>query len=401
MKFLDIFKLSMRMFKARTSRTILTILGMSIGIAAILFLLSFGYGLQRVILDKITRSQSLLVLDVFPEEKVESFLNQEAIEKINKIKGIEGVNPAIEFNAQGNINDRSAQIFLLATNPAYLDFAGKKLIKGEFFSTKNTAEAVVTESVLRIFGIENPDEIIGKEISFFSISLADNNLEKRDKKTDFIKADKKYKIKGIVAGEETVVYISLDTLENKETFNFSQAKVKVKQQKDISEIRENITGQGFSVSAISDVADEANKVFRVIQIILMLFGIVALVVSSIGMFNTMTIALLERTSEIGIMKSIGASDESISAMFIMESAIMGFLGGLSGLLIGFFEGMIFNGLVNLVAVQMGGENVDLFYTPLFFVLAVIVFATIVGILTGFVPARRASKIDPLDALRYK
>jgi ABC-type antimicrobial peptide transport system permease subunit len=133
----------------------------------------------------------------------------------------------------------------------------------------------------------------------------------------------------------------------------------------------------------------------------MLFGIIALIVSAIGMFNTMTITLLERTEEIGIMKSIGASDRMISLMFIMEAAIMGFLGGVVGIIIGFLEGETFNFLVNLIATNFGGEKVDLFYSPLWFVMSIIIFSAFVGFLTGLAPARRASKIDPLEALRYK
>ena len=133
----------------------------------------------------------------------------------------------------------------------------------------------------------------------------------------------------------------------------------------------------------------------------MLFGCIALIVSAIGMFNTMTITLLERTEEIGIMKSIGASNSMISWMFIMEATIMGFLGGLVGVIIGWLEGEILNLLINLVAAHFGGESVSLFYSPWWFVAAVIAFSAFVGLLTGLVPARRAAKIDPLEALRYK
>ena len=115
----------------------------------------------------------------------------------------------------------------------------------------------------------------------------------------------------------------------------------------------------------------------------------------------MTITLLERTEEIGIMKSIGASDMSISMMFFMEAAIMGFLGGCAGILIGWLGGLGFNTVINFIAARFGGEKVSLFYSPLWFVLSILVFSAVVGFLTGLTPARRASKIDPLDALRYK
>ena len=88
-------------------------------------------------------------------------------------------------------------------------------------------------------------------------------------------------------------------------------------------------------------------------------------------------------------------------MFLMEATIMGFLGGLGGLILGLAGGKIFNLVVNLISERMGGQAVNLFSSPLWFIGVIIVFAAVVGFLTGLVPALRASKINPLDALRYK
>ena len=166
-------------------------------------------------------------------------------------------------------------------------------------------------------------------------------------------------------------------------------------------MRDTVIGQGFSVSSLSDTVAQANKVFSAVQLTLMFFGFVALSVSAIGMFNTMTIALLERTEEIGIMKSTGASRNSISLMFIMESTIMGLLGALGGVVISYLGGFIVNSLLNVVAARFGGQAINLFYSPLWFVFTIIGFGAFVGLLTGVFPARSASRIDPLEALRYK
>jgi len=198
-----------------------------------------------------------------------------------------------------------------------------------------------------------------------------------------------------------VIYINAGTLADFKIDNFAQLKVKCATNEVLGQIRDEISSQGFLVSSLSDTVEQANQVFRVVQLVLMIFGIIALVVSAIGMFNTMTIALLERTEEIGIMKAIGASNWSISWMFLMEASIMGFLGGLGGVILGLAGGKIFNLLINFIAQKMGGQSVVLFFSPLWFVGVIIAFATIVGFLTGFVPALRASKINPLDALRYK
>jgi len=139
----------------------------------------------------------------------------------------------------------------------------------------------------------------------------------------------------------------------------------------------------------------------ILQIILAIFGIVALVVSAIGMFNTMTIALMERTQEVGIMKSLGAARMDIMYMFVTEAVIMGFLGGLTGTSIGMLGGELFNMLLNILAQRLGGQTIDIFYTPLWFTLTIIGFSTFVGFITGLWPARRAARLNPLEAVKYK
>ena len=115
------------------------------------------------------------------------------------------------------------------------------------------------------------------------------------------------------------------------------------------------------------------------------------------MFNTMTIALMERTQEVGIMKALGASKLDIMYMFVTEAVIMGFLGGVIGLLVGFLGGETFNFLLNLLAKRVGGNAIDIFYTPLWFALTIAGFSTFVGFITGLWPARRAARLHPPEA----
>jgi putative ABC transport system permease protein len=149
------------------------------------------------------------------------------------------------------------------------------------------------------------------------------------------------------------------------------------------------------------VGEQSRKFFSVASLILAILGVVALFVSSLGMFNTMIITLLERTEEIGIMKAIGATDRNILSIFIFESALMGFLGGVSGIFMGFVVQYIFNFVVNFIAVRMGGEAFDLFHSPLWFIALLITSSLLIGIFTGLIPARKASIVDPLDALKRR
>lgn len=402
MKFIDLFKLATRMFKARTSRTLLTILGMSVGISAILFLVSLGYGLQKTLLEKITTAESLVTLDVTEAKSGQAELNPELVEKIKELGEVEEVSPAFQLSAQGSLESLSAEVLITGARPSFLRLGGYKINKGESLNDDNPNGIVITTALMQVFG-KTPEAILGKEIAFSIYDSKDANLKKNGAGKNVKKTElpNKYKIIGIIDGEDSLAYLNASSLDNLNVRHYSQLKVKCRTDAAMKIARDKIEGYGLMVSSLSTTVEQANKIFKVIQVVLMLFGVIALVVSAIGMFNTMTIALLERTEEIGIMKAIGASDSGISWMFIMEATIMGFFGGLGGVLIGYTEGKIFNGLVNLVAEHFGGQAVQLFYSPLWFILLIIIFAALVGLVTGFIPARRASKIDPLDALRYK
>lgn len=414
MKFIDLFKLSTRMFKARTSRTLLTVLGMSIGIAAILFLVSLGYGLQKTLLERITTSDSLLTLDVSEAKSGIVTLNRDMIKKIGEMSGVEEVSPAFQIITQGRLEDLSADLTTIGSKPSFLKLGGFKASKGMLLSEDNKNGIVISSAVAQVFG-KTVDEMMGKEMSFtfFVPKSIESAKEKTEETTEsesdsqaeaeFNKIDSevKYTIVGVVDGEDNIVYLNASSLDDLNIERYGQVKVKTRSNAEMGVIRDAILEYGLLVSSLSDTVDQANQIFKVLQIILMLFGVIALVVSAIGMFNTMTITLLERTEEIGIMKSIGASDLSISLMFFMESAIMGFLGGCAGVSIGWLGGLAFNTVINVVATRFGGQAVSLFYSPTWFVLAILVFSGVVGFMTGYVPARRASKIDPLDALRYK
>ena len=401
MRFPDLIKLSTRMFKARTSRTLLTILGMSVGIGAILFLVSLGYGLQKTLLERITTSESLLTLDITESKSEAVLLNNEEVKKIKSMDGVVEVSPAFQISSQGQIEELMADLITVGIQPSYFRLGGFRVDRGEALGENNQDGVVINSAVAELFG-KNVDEMIGQEIKLsFFLPQKNEEEESSQSKSEGVKTETLYRIVGIMNGDENIIYVNSNTTKILNIERYNQVKVKCASNEKMNLVRDQILEQGLLVSSLSDTVDQANQIFRIIQIILICFGVIALIVSAIGMFNTMTIALLERTGEIGIMKSIGASRSSISMMFIVESAVMGFFGGLGGVLLGFSGGKLFNFLINLIAIRFGGQSVNLFYSPSWFVGLIIVFAAFVGLLTGFVPARRASKINPLDALRYK
>ena len=131
MKFYDLLKLSTRMFKARTSRTLLTVMGMGVGIGAILFLVSLGYGLQKTLLEKITTSDSLLTLDVAESKSVAVSLDKSAVDEIQKMEGVSEVSKSFSLSSQGQMNNLSADLISVGIDPTFLRLGGIKVEKGE------------------------------------------------------------------------------------------------------------------------------------------------------------------------------------------------------------------------------------------------------------------------------
>ncbi|MDD3486970.1 MAG: ABC transporter permease [Candidatus Moranbacteria bacterium] len=385
----DILKLSTRMFTARRGRTILTVLGMGIGFGAILFLVSLGYGLQDALLETITASGALTSLDVSPNEQDAIFLTGQAIDEMKKIEGVSGVETSFNFNSRMSLGDTSLDSRAEVATLGYLNLEGLKVFSGEMLGKSSSKEILVTAAIGKTLG-KNPEELAGQKISFTLLSPAgkgSSNIDEPD-----------FAIAGVVEGEDTIFYVLPDNLNLPGGLQYAKAKVGCRSSEVMDSVKEKISGIGFTVSSLSETVAEVNKLFRVVNIILGLFGIITLAVSAIGMFNTMTVTLLERTNEIGIMRSIGASKTDILSLFVIESTLMGLCGGLAGLFFGFLSGQAVNIIVNLAAKYFGGKPMDLFAYPLWFLGFILLFSIVIGFATGIGPAKRASSLDPLEAL---
>jgi len=397
MLILDVLRLSTRMFRTNRSRTLLTILGIGVGIGAILFLVSFGYGLQKLILDQITNSDALLSLDVTTGDVEELKLDKNTLESIKKINGVDKIIPVISTQAQMTIDDISTEILVNFADSDFFKLDGTTLANGDFYKEGDKNKVIISQAALQLFNLDK-DKILEKKIKFNLLSNKEVNLSNKNQENE----ETEYQVVGVVSEESSnYVFLPFEESEVLKTDIYNKIKIKVDREDNLAIARDQIMEKGFTVSALSDTIEQANQIFKVVQIVLASFGIVALIVSAIGMFNTMTIALLERTQEIGIMKALGATATDIWSMFLSESIIIGFFGGLCGVTIGFLGGELFNYGINLLAGVMGGDKIDMFYTPYWFVVLIMSFSSIVGLMTGFYPAKRAASINCLKALRYK
>ena len=402
MRLQDITMLSTRMFKTNPSRTWLTILGMGVGTGAVVALVGLGFGLQSIILERIVFGETLLSLNVASPPSHVVVLDQETIDSFAANEKVKDVSPLANLPALVTYEGLTGNAFLQGMKPSYFLYTGTKAIEGELF-TDETAGAdrdavIISGAMLKLFGIENAAEAIGKTLTFRVFVPQEGS----DATTE-VSLPKEYRIKGVSSDEGTLAsVITLDEFNSHFKVPFyERAQVRVIDSESLVPTQDEIIQKGFVVTALSKTVEQANKIFTGIQAVLAVFGGIALTVSAIGMFNTMTVTLLERTAEIGVMRTIGASSRDIVILFVAEAVIVGFLGGIVGIGIGVGIGWGLNGLLGLAASRFGGEAVGLFKYPFLFLVFIATFSGVVGLITGLFPARRAAKINPLDAIRYK
>ncbi len=166
-------------------------------------------------------------------------------------------------------------------------------------------------------------------------------------------------------------------------------------------MRKEIEAKGYNTNSVADTVAQINSVFFFARTILALIGFVALAVASLGMFNTLTVSLLERTREVGLLKTMGMKSEEVKDLFLTESMIMAVMGGVIGIIAGLIAGQILSIILSLFTLFRGIGFVDVSSVPIFFIIVILFLSVLVGLITGFYPARRATKISALNALRYE
>jgi len=402
MRYSDVAKLSTRMFKTNPARTWLTILGMGVGTGAVVVLVGLGFGLQSILMEQIVGGDTLLSLNVANPVSRGVVLNNRSVGELRKLENVKDVAPLASFSALITFEGLTGNAFVQGATPSYFRYTGTRAVAGELFKekedAKNSGSVVLSKAVLKLFEVKDPAKVIGKKVSFRLFVPKKDSTEQEE-----VILTKEYKIIGVTNEENYIsATLTLPELSSHVAINtYEKAQVRVAAIEFLDPVQKAVVGKGFTVTALSKTVDQANKIFTAIQAILAAFGGIALIVSAIGMFNTMTVTLLERTGEIGVMRTLGASSNDIKVLFISEAVIVGILGGIVGILIGVGIGFSLNGMMNLAASKFGGKSVSLFVYPLPFLAFITAFSGIVGFLTGVFPARRAAALNPLDAIRYK
>jgi len=265
-------------------------------------------------------------------------------------------------------------------------------------STKAIKQAVVNRAMLSVLGIKEA-EAIGKKFMASFVVVGDLLS---DPTANIESAQTEYTIVGVTPEEKTpVFYVPFIDLRTLGITNFSQVKVVVKDQNQLEKARRQIESMGYITRSVADTVAQINSLFATARTVLMLLGMVALAVAALGMFNTLTVSLLERTREVGLMKAMGMKSSEVQELFLTESMIMGFFGGILGIVLGWILGKLIGIILSFFAIFKGVGFVDISYIPLPFILVIVFLSLLVGLVTGIYPARRATRISALNALRYE
>lgn len=402
MRLQDLAQLSTRMFKTNPLRTWLTILGMGVGTGAVVVLVGLGFGLQQIILEQIVFGETLLSLGVSATGAQNLKLTPETVAKFKTMPEVLDASPLAKFPALVTFKGLTGNVFIQGVEPPYLRYAGVTADTGEVFTDADAADTntvMLSPAVLKLFGIEDAKSFIGQKVSFRLLIPTNDGTNKNTE----VVIEKEYTVRGITKEQGVLnAMMMLPELRNYVGIDeYERVQVRVKASENLPVVEKKMIADGYRVTALSKTVEQASKIFQGVQAVLATFGGIALLVSAIGMFNTMTVTLLERTKEIGIMRTIGASPNDVKYLFVSESVVVGFMGGVTGVAMGVFLGVSVNLFLNLIAGQFGGKSVSLFAFPLSFLSFIIVFSACVGYLTGIFPARRASSLNPLDAIRYE
>lgn len=266
------------------------------------------------------------------------------------------------------------------------------------FKGSPVAEAFVSTGMLKLLGLEN-DKAVG---SNFKISYIISDGSIGDLKGRTQSKEVEYKITGVIDDNTSNYYYFQIADAKRLGINvYSQLKVVAKDNGSLAGVRKNIETLGLKTESTADTVTRIESLFSGLRIILGLLGTIALAVASLGMFNTMTISLLERTREVGVMKTMGMLSNEVRELFLAESMIMGVGGGVLGILFGFTLGKILSLILSVISVTHGQGVINITIIPWFFSIFILIISFLVGIVTGWYPSKRARQISALNALRYE
>ncbi|MGB3346429.1 MAG: FtsX-like permease family protein [Candidatus Humimicrobiia bacterium] len=436
MKFSDLIRIVIKNLKRMKLRTALTVIGVIVGTAAIVTLVGIGTGFQKSITGQFEEMGMVKTIVVFPEsmgrafamspttegkQEKEMVLDDKAIKKIKKIEGVEGISPVLLLtNAKLQIGNYISQASLMSVNDDMMKQDWYNMKSGEILKEKDLRAINVGNKVDKTFYNVNT----GKSVSEIELLGEKGKLIAEKYSEGGVTSVTKFPVKivGILKelgpDDDLRIYIPFELAKRLEKMTggalfaakegeYTQLMVFAESVEKVDRITERLNEMGFTAMSAKQMLGVISTIFLILRAVLGVLGAIALFVAAIGIVNTLVMSIYERFREIGIMKAIGASNKDISKIFLYEAGAIGFMGGVLGVITGFILGKVLNAVASYFINTASSEGyspfagMNLFEVPLWLFFGTILFAIVIGIIAGVYPARRAARLDPIDALRHE
>ena len=465
MKLPDLADLALRNLRESVLRNSLTTIGISVGVASLVAMLSLGIGLQQLASRRLMKSGLFDTVVITSRRDLRNFghnedrngpapgesriLDEPTRLEIEHLPNVLEAYPDIRFITELRYEDKPHLTMIAALPSSAKSNDAFDALQGRFFSSDMAPEAVIQKAFAEELLGKTPktgvDEtnvaqlaapLLGKELTmrYAQREAAQNTSE--DKKTaasqapsdaaySVVSREEKLKIVGVAdldpesmrGPTRARVFIPLKLAESLHVMqptdlrevsraaenqpSYSSVNVRVKSPSQIRDVEAAIKKMGFNTFSILDATRSLQQFFAVLDVFLGIFGSLALAVASIGIVNTLVMAILERRREIGIMKAIGASDGDVKKLFFAEAGAMGILGGIVGVILGWVIGQVINLGTNIYLKRQSLPPEHFWAVPWWLVGFALVFAFAVSLISGLYPAARAARLDPVQALRYE
>ena len=408
----DIFLIALKSLSHRKLRTFLTVLGVVIGVAAITGMVSATNAISKVITQEIEKFQTDVIevipgefklgFSIFPGMAMKATLTEKDAELLRSIAGVEVVSSNLYKSGIVSKGKEKFYLTVMGVDENFEKINTIGLMKGRY--PKNPREVVLGYSVAF--------DLFDKEIKL----KEKINIEGREFKVVGIMN----KAGGIFKSLDSIVYIkksALRELKNLDKDSVDLIDVKVEEGVDPEEVakeieyrlakahRVSLDEKDFTVFSPEFSKKIAAQISLMMQILLGSIAGISFLVGAIGIANMMFTSVLERTREIGILKAIGASDKHVMFMFLVESGLIGLIGGIIGILIGYGLGQAFlmvrQYMISRTELLEYALKVPRIEISIELSIAALIMSFVIGILAGLIPARRAAKLAPVEALRYE
>ena len=436
MKLRDMTELAVRNLREAKFRNSLTTLGVAVGVASLVAMLSLGVGLQQLATSRLTKSglfDSVFVTQKFnmrggppggaAQNETPRLLDEEARTEISKLPNVIEVFPQIRFPTEVRFNEKPYPTVVAGMPQSSQQSGAFDGMKGNFFSGESADEAILQIEFAKELSTDTAS-LVGKTLS---IRYAERKaLEDGSGGFSIVPKEKQLKIIGIVETEPASGFggfgngrllIPLGVAQSLRATQINDLRdavrggpakptyasltVRAKSTSSVDGIEESIKKMGFGAFSLLDASKSLKIFFGVFDLILGLFASLALAVATLGIVNTLVMAILERRREIGVLKALGASDGDVKTLFFFEAGVMGFLGGIGGVIFGWLIGRALNLATNIYLKRRDLPSIEISSVPVWLVFIAIVFAVIISLAAGLYPASRASKLNPVEALRYE